>query len=917
MLGQVADYAGGVRCEFLGPFRLSNAGASVDVGGPVAQAVLVSLVRWPGTVIGVDQLVEAVWGSAHGVTPDSVYHYVSKLRRSLAGVGLDIEGRLPGYRIRVDRQQVDAHRFDDLLRSARQLGDTDPEEAIHRLRLGLALWRGPRALPGVSVRGVRLYAQELDGRRLDAEEALAELELVRGNPAAVLDRLRSLQASHPNRRRLGILLARAQELTRRDAEAGTPPGDHRTLRTGGKPLAYQAPYGAVLSVAGDVAAVPVPFQLPAATRHFTGRDAELARLVGLWEDRSPATARTAAVAGMGGVGKTAFVVLAAHRLASRFPGGVLFTDLRGFTPDARSTSPEAALDTLLRGLGVRADRIPPALDARVALYRSVLAGRQVLVVLDNAAEESQVRPLLPGTADCMALVTSRRRMAGLDDAEHIALDVLEPADAIALLVRVAGDRAAGAGQQVIEDIVRLCGFMPLAIRIIAARLRISRSATAATLLAELRAEDGPLAALDDGERSIAHTLAVSYRHLPPAHQQAFRRLGMHTGPDTDLDAAAALLDLDAAAVGYMLNALEAASLVDQPIPGRFTFHNLICAFAARRDPAAHTDDDRLAARTRLFDHYLHATDRANRLVMPHRFQIPLDGQTSGTPAFDSRESALRWLDAERHNLTAICRLQEPALDSRRWQLTYLLRDFFYLRKHLEAWIETHRLALAGCERRGDELAEARTRNNLGRALLEIGRRAEASAEYERALALFERVGDEHGRSNALANQATILRAQGEYEAALENQRTALAYYRRAGATRNTGITLRAMALSEAPLGRVTEAAAHASEALEIALGQRSDIDAAQALNALGLAHYHAGEDAAAQAAHQQAIAFSRECGSTYEHAKALHSLGRIAARAGELEVARGRWTEAHELFRALGVPRAEMVLADLTALPHR
>jgi tetratricopeptide (TPR) repeat protein/DNA-binding SARP family transcriptional activator len=914
-----------VEVGFLGAFNFGYAGSTVEVGGPLAQAVLVGLLRWPNTVVDAGQLINAVWGTAGGASADSLYHYISGLRKALAATGLQIEGRLPGYRIRLDPKQVDAHRFNDLIQNARTLGDTEPEEAIRCLRLALSLWRGPRALPGLSAPGARLYAAALDSRRLDAEEDLAQLELARGNVAQVLDRLWSLRAAHPDRTRLTAVLMRALQATGRAAEAvalskdarrGGPAADQasQALRSAGQVF----PSGSRLPVAGGAVLPVSPFQLPAPTVHFTGRDSELERLLGLWPagaEQVPATMVAAVVAGMGGIGKTALVVHAAHRLAHRFPAGVLFTELRGFTPDSEPTAPEAVLDTLLRGLGVPSDRIPPGLDARVALYRSVLAGRRALVVLDNAATESQVRPLLPSTPGCMVLVTSRNRLAGLDDAEHLMLDVLDPGDAIALFVRVAGDRAADAGQQAIEDVVELCGYLPLAIRTIAARLRISRGATLASLLAELCAQDGRLAALDDGDRSIARTLAVSYRHLPATQQLALRRLGMHTGPDVDVHAAAALLDLGVAPTRGALTGLEAASLLDRPTPERFAFHDLTRAYATRCAQDLDTEADRQAALTRLFDYYLHTTARANRFVMPYRYQIPLDGRASREPGFDNRRSALEWLDTERLNLTAVCRIDDPAFDSRRWQLAYLLRDFFFLRKHLDAWVETHQLALAGCKRTNDRMAEARTRNNLGRALLELGRRADAAAEYERARVLFEDLGDGRGLSDALVNQATILRAQGNYEPALRDQRTALDYYRRSGATRSIGITLRAMALSEAELGRLADAARHGEEALAIALQQGTDIDAAQALNTLGLTYSNVGDDDAALAAHRQAIEFSRSCGSSYEEANALHHLGRLAARAGDPDLARRRWAQALELFRVLAVPRAQEVLADLATLP--
>lgn len=888
---------GQVQCRLLGPFQVTCAGTPVAVGGATAQAVLVGLVQWPGTVITARQLVSAVWGSPDGASADSVYHYVSALRTALAGTGVRIESCRPGYRITLDPWQVDVVQFDELVAAARQLSSTDPDEAATRLHHALSLWRGPAALPGLTVPSVRRFATALDGRRLDAEEDLAELELARGNVGQLLDRLRQLQAAHPERRRLDVLLGRALQLTGRTIPPGNQVSDPHIGRRSTAPAA--------------------PFQLPPDTPHFTGREAEVERLVSRWaagESQSPQTVVVTAVVGMGGVGKTALVVHAAHQIARHFPDGVLFADLRGFTPDAEPTPPQAVLDALLRGLGVRGAEIPPGLGARTALYRSVLAGRRVLVVLDNVANADQVRPLLPGAPGCLVLVSSRRRLAGLDDAELVTLDTLAPTDAITLFTRVAADRAAGAGPQTLDELVRLCGYLPLAIRILAARLRTSRSATPARLVTELRAENGRLAALDDGERTITSTLGVSFRYLSASQQLALRHVALHPGTDGDLRTAAALLDADITSTSRTLAGLEDASLLDQRAPDRFALHDLTREFAIRLGADIGTPVDQQAALARLFDHYLHTAAAANLIVMPHRLPVPLDGRAREQVMFDEREDALRWFDAERQNLLAVCRLDDPVFDQRRAQLAYYLRDYFFLRKHVDMWVETHRLALVGCQRSGDLPAEARTHNNLGRALLEAGDLAGADAHYDRARLLFDELGDHHGLSNALANQATVLRAHGRYGQAVHNQQVALDYYRRNGATRNIGITLRSMARTEAERGRLTEAAQYAEGAVEIAVQQDLDLDVAQALNVLGAIRHRAGDDTAATAAHLHAIELSRACGSDHEQARALHHLGWIAARSGDHSLARRRWTEALALFDSPTGPQAHAIRADLTAL---
>jgi hypothetical protein len=365
---------------------------------------------------------------------------------------------------------------------------------------------------------------------------------------------------------------------------------------------------------------PVPNQLPAVAGYFTGRDDELARLLRLPEDGR--TLVVSAVDGMAGIGKTALVVLAAHRLTEvgRYPDGTLFLDLHGYS-GRTPTDPADALETLLRGLGVPGPQIPCDFDARVGLYRSVLAQRRVLIVLDNAREEEQVRPLLPGGGGSLVLITSRRRLSGLDEADHLNLGTLPAREAGALFRKVAGaDRDAGA-ERTVAEIVRLCGQLPLAVRIAAARLRTDRARTPLTgsqLLTTLQTEQQAdrLAALTEGDRSVAAAIAISYRHLPAEQQQAFAALGLHPGPDYEPDATAALLDISLADAEQLLHGLEQVSLLHQPATGRYRFHNLIRAYATTL-AKARPEADRRAALRRLFDHYAHTTTGATAWAYPY------------------------------------------------------------------------------------------------------------------------------------------------------------------------------------------------------------------------------------------------------------------------------------------------------------
>ena len=531
----------------------------------------------------------------------------------------------------------------------------------------------------------------------------------------------------------------------------------------------------------------------------------------------------------------------------------------------------------------------------------------------------QVRPLLPGTGSCAVLITSRERLRGLAvryAAEPVELDRLPAAESVALLRATVGDRA-DADPGATERLAGHCAGLPLALRIAAEVVAARPHEGLAALVDDLDGSGTALDFLDTGDdpySAVRNVLSWSYSALDERHAAAFRRLGLHPGGSVALPTAAALLDASPAQARVTLRRLVTAHLATEPAADRFQTHDLIRAYA--RELGGHVDDTatRLAALRRMVDQYLHTADRAGRLIMPHRHRVPLDGRAATEAHFADRASALRWFDDERHNLVDVCRLELAALDSRRWQLAYVLRDYFYLTKHLDGWRESHTLAVAACVRLGDRRAEGMTRNNLGRALLEAGRADAAEQEYRRAGVLLAEAGDEQGATDSRVNLASILRRRGRSEEALRHQRAALAYYRSAGVPRKVGITLRGIARAELALGRLAEAAGHAREALDRFTELGLDLDAAQTLTTLAQIHHRDGQAAAAEGAGVRAAELSARAGSDYERGRALHVLGAVAAGAGHTELARQRWTEALEIFRRLGADPADAVEADLRRL---
>ncbi|HEY2576592.1 MAG TPA: tetratricopeptide repeat protein [Streptosporangiaceae bacterium] len=670
-----------------------------------------------------------------------------------------------------------------------------------------------------------------------------------------------------------------------------------------------------------LADLTVPRQLPVSGQQLVGRAGLLSRLDEVLRRPGGQQARIVVLTGMAGAGKTALAVRWAHAATDAFPDGQLYADVRGFGPDPPLHAQEI-LAGFLRALGQSQAAERGTLDERAARLRTALSERRMIIVLDNVASIEQIRLLLPGTGSCAVLVTSRERLRGLavhHSAQVLEVDRLPARDAAALLCAAIGERAAAKPGQVALLAAR-CGGLPLALRI-AAEMMISHPGRGLAVLAdELGDGDTALDLLDTGDDPYSAVRTVffwSYRALEVPVAAAFRLLGLHPSHAFALSTVAALLNVPAARARAMLRALVNAHLVIETADGRFEMHDLLRTYA--QELCTRTDDQasRRAAVNRMFDQYLHTADLADQVIMPYRYRVALDGAATIEPGFGSRQLAARWFDQERYNLVELCRIEAPEFDSRRWQLAYVLRDYFYLSKHLDGWVETHRLAVAGCQRLGDRRAEGITRNNLGRALLEIGQVEAAAAQYRWAGSLLQEAGDEHGVTDALVNLASILRRQGACDEALRDQLTALAFYQRAGLSRKIGITLRSIARTELALGRLTDAAGHAEEALARFVDLGLDLDAAQSLNALMLIQHEGGDADNAEATGRRAIDYSRRADSDYEEAQALHQLGTVAARAGRPEVARQRWTEALAILGRLGAVMAETVRSELRDLAEQ
>jgi tetratricopeptide (TPR) repeat protein/DNA-binding XRE family transcriptional regulator len=663
------------------------------------------------------------------------------------------------------------------------------------------------------------------------------------------------------------------------------------LETGGTLTALLSDAGGRRRATRSDGSTRTSFGLPAVTSHFTGRAAEVATVLAALRG----DAGTCVLTGMAGVGKTALAVWCGRRVEAAYPDGVLFMDLHGHTPDVPPVPPSEALDRLLRLLGVPGEAVPPDVDDRAGMYRDRLRGRSVLVVLDNAESARQVLPLLPAEEKCRVLVTSRHRLAALDDAHHVPLGLLSREDGAALLRSLLRDRAdhEDALEDALQDVVDLCGRLPLAIRVAAARLLANPSWRLADLGTRLGAEADRLSELDDGERSVAAAFRVSVSTMPAEQRTLLGLLTAHPGADFDLHAAAVLADLPLPATERLLAKLRDGHLIFQSASGRYHWHDLLRSFAAT-EIAAGADP---AAVTRLVETELRAAEAADRLLAPTRYRrdVTFTGPPGPVRTFADTDAAVAWFRVEWQNLVALCRVAfEQGAQVYCWQLAFSLRSFFFLAKLWDPWIESQKIALAAAVASGDVWAQAVTLNNLGVATIDRGDLAGAEEYYLQALARFRELDDRHGVTTALANYAWVEHYRGEHRSALANLAVALDFYRAEGAARNAAITLRGMALVETAIGETGAAVTHAGEALATFAAMGLDLDITMTHNCLGWAHFRGGRLAAAEESYLAALESCERSGSAFEAVRAETGLGNVACADGRSADAEARWAAAAE-----------------------
>lgn len=904
----------------LGPLEVRAAGRLVPLGGPRQRSVLAALTADVGAAVPAEALIDRVWGQDPPPRARHALHaYITRLRRLLPSETEDaprVVRRSGGYALDLEPRRVDLWRFRHLVARSRERTCAD-RDRVTLLTEALDLWRGA-PLGDLRTDWAARVRETWQQQYLEAVVTWAQTCLRLDGAEAVTGRLTDLVAAHPTVEPLVATLMRALQATGRSAEAlerydrvrrllraelGTEPGPE-LRRAYDALIAADAPDGSL--------ARPAPRQLPAPPRLFTGRVDELAEL-----DRGggdPTTALTV-ISGMAGVGKTALALHWAHRVADRFPDGQLYVNLRGFDASGTPTAPATAIRRFLDALHVPPQRVPVDLDAQQALYRTMLAGRRLLLVLDNARDADQVRPLLPGAPGCLTVVTSRHRLAGLvatEAAHPLFLDVLSPADARDLLARRLGADRIATDPDAADKIVAHCARLPLALAIAAARAATQATLALSSLAAALGDANRRLDALDTGDAAadVRAVFSWSYQQISPSAARLFRLVGLHPGPDISVAAATSMAGAAAPRTAALLAELTQAHMLTETPAGRSSCHDLLRTYAT---DLADADEQALAIR-RLLDHYLHTAYRAARVRHPTRRRfVPEEAVPGVVPEeLADTEQALAWLTTEHQVLLAAVELaSSTGHDRHAYQLAWCLNDFLDWRGHWSDWEANQRIAIAAARRLGDPIAQALAHRGMAGSHVRRGGYDAAYRHLRDALALLEEAGAVAERAEVHLNIAVVRGRAGAPADALDHALKCLRLSRVAGSQATEGHALETVAWAYLLLGEHRKAVTYCRRSLTHARLHGNREAAAASWDTLGQAHQHLGNHAEARTCHENALALCRALGNRYFEARALERLGDAHDAIGEPDAARQHWLWALAIFDELGNPEAAQVRAKL------
>ena len=936
------------------------------------RTLLALLLCGRGAVVSTDALMDALWGSRQPATGRKSLHVqVHRLRRAL-GHGVQILQRAPGYCLPLSTHDVDAVSFEELVALARQeLSLGNPVHAAELFKRGLDLWRGTPFADVSDVGPVVAERARLEEARLSALADRFEIDLSLQRHNEIIAELSGLVRAYPLREqfRRQLMIALAETGRRADAlenyregrsimvaELGVEPG----------PELQEVQQQLLTNTAATSSSTRwtplVPAQLPPDVADFTGRAGELDALRNVLRRDDSSTLRVAVITGPGGVGKSTLAVHALHEARSSYPDGQLVVNLRG--THSNPMSPRFALGRLLTSMGLDHGMIADSLEERSAHYRSALADRRILVLLDDVADEEQVRPLLPGTETCAVVVTSRARLTGLDRTTTINLEELEPHQAISLLATIAGADRVNADIEMATEIVTLCGHLPLAVRIAASRLNVSPHWTPAVLLGRLRDERQRLDTLAAGDLAVRSSIGLSYRGLNAAARHAFNLLGLAPMHEITGWMMAALTDTPLREAEIYLETLEQAQLlsvvrIDEFDRARYRWHDLVRLYAAERAEADCTPEEREIAIDRLLQVCLSLTETATRLAyrwVPGGVPRAEDSLLDERDVDDLLAQPERWLLAERANLvSAIHCAYLTKRDALTWRLAETLQHFFERHSQHDDWRTTYEWALAAASRTGsvqgqttiltglaelhlirDQYDDCLARCAQARSLLpETGEdrvrarilrisgishqmRADHSAaieDYEEALAIFATLDDRAGLADILYSLGIVRREQGQFDEALRCHRQALALYESHGDDMNCVLVYCAIGIVHAARGDLPDAERYLRQSLGLATqcGFRPGI--AYALGHLGDLLRQQQRNAEARQSLDTALEMSKAIDDTFAEALALRGIGRLSLAEEDFRQARESLTHAQHIWRELGLDlwlaRTTVDLGDL------
>jgi DNA-binding SARP family transcriptional activator/predicted negative regulator of RcsB-dependent stress response len=902
-----------MRFQLLGPLEVVHDGKPLPIRAVKQRVVLAALLVDSNRSVPLDVLVSRVWdGSPPSRT--ALHNLVMRLRHAL---GADvIRTSSDGYLVHVSDDDLDLRRFDVLVRQAKV--EDSPERVSALLGEALALWRGD---PLADVPSEALQREVVPGlveRRLTAVEQRVEADLELGRHHDLIAELRELTDHHPLREHFWHQRMRALHRSGRRAEALD------CYRQVAKVLADELGLdpGAPLRelhqriLEGDstrTATLPVPRQLPTRTPHFVGRDQELGRL-GDFLGLAGKTVVITALNGTAGIGKTTLAVHWAHQNTDQFPDGQLYVNLRGFDPAGEPMHPAVAIRGFLDALAVPPDRIPTSLDAQAALYRSLLAERRVLVVLDNARDADQVRPLLPASPTCLVLITSRNQLTGLvarEGARPLPLDLLSRTEAVELLVRHLGRDRVDAEPEAVDELVEYCARLPLAVALMAARAAVDPRLCLRVLADHLRDEQTRLDTLDadDPANGIRAVFSYSYQQVSPAAARLFRLLSAHPGPDISVAATASLADLPVAAVERVLDELTTARMLTRSAADRFTMHDLLRSYAGEQE-----DEERRAAVHRVLDHYLHTVFAACEQLYPHRVMTALGSPVPGAAPehLANQDEALTWCESEYHVLLGIVDLAaETGFDEHAHRIPWAFASYLnHFGLHRD-WVRTQQVAIGATERLGDDGSRAEAHIFIGQAHGRQGDFERAFDHLTTALEIYRRLDNPVGQASAHGSLAWASSFLRRYEDSLAHSLRSAEFYQLTGRSVGECRALNAAAVAVSDLGDHERGLDYALQALRVAETSEDLYSEAILRDTIGMVHNRLGNHAQAVDWLDRAVEVSVEHCSRDDQVMIFNTMGDALRGVGDIAGARRSWERALRIGENLPNPDIELLQAKL------